>query len=210
MRTTERCSLRDRKRAETTARIEAAAVELVLRDGPDAATVDAISDRAGISPRTFFNYFDSKDSAILGIQPDGGDELVLEERLAAGHEGEDPVVVLVGVVAGVLRTGSGAGSRLRRDREAIIRRHPEILGSQLASLSARKTRLLEYAARILSGDVRFPDDADADARAGIVLAMCVAAVKAAFDEWARSAAPVDPQIEERAVALIHTTLRSLV
>jgi AcrR family transcriptional regulator len=34
---------------------EEAAVGLALRDDPDKVTIDAISERADVSPRTFFN-----------------------------------------------------------------------------------------------------------------------------------------------------------
>ncbi|GAB10468.1 putative TetR family transcriptional regulator [Gordonia araii NBRC 100433] len=61
--------MRDRKRAETLRRIHDAAVELTKRDGLADATVSAIAERAGVSRRTFFNYFDSKEDAVLGIQP---------------------------------------------------------------------------------------------------------------------------------------------
>ncbi|MFT4202099.1 MAG: helix-turn-helix domain-containing protein [Gordonia sp. (in: high G+C Gram-positive bacteria)] len=50
-------------------RIHDAAVELTRRDGLADATVSAIAERAGVSRRTFFNYFDSKEDAVLGIRP---------------------------------------------------------------------------------------------------------------------------------------------
>ena len=33
------------------------------------ATVDAIAERAGVSPRTVFNYFPTKEEAVLGVCP---------------------------------------------------------------------------------------------------------------------------------------------
>jgi AcrR family transcriptional regulator len=92
-------------------RIQAAAVELVLRDGPDAATIDAISERAGVSPRTFFNYFDSKDSALLGIQPaDPGERNLVEELSEAASRGEDLVELVVRLVVSVMGIVTPAGS----------------------------------------------------------------------------------------------------
>lgn len=57
--------LRERRRRETTALIHQAAVHCVERDGLEATTVARISEMAGISPRTFFRYFSSKEAAIL-------------------------------------------------------------------------------------------------------------------------------------------------
>lgn len=64
----QKISLQDRKCHETRARLEDAAVTLVLRDGLEHTPVDAISELADDSPRTFFNYFDSKESAIMGLR----------------------------------------------------------------------------------------------------------------------------------------------
>lgn len=62
----EELSLREQKRLETRLRIEDAATLLVDEHGFAAVTVEEICEKAGISRRTFFNYFDSKDSAVLG------------------------------------------------------------------------------------------------------------------------------------------------
>lgn len=59
--------LRERKRRQTRDAIERAAIELVGEFGYGEVTVDAICSRAGISQGTFFNYFPTKDAAIVGI-----------------------------------------------------------------------------------------------------------------------------------------------
>jgi AcrR family transcriptional regulator len=61
----EQAGLRARKKRQTRARIEAAALDLIERDGFDAATVEAIAAAAGIAPRTFFYYFPTKEDAVL-------------------------------------------------------------------------------------------------------------------------------------------------
>jgi AcrR family transcriptional regulator len=57
--------LRERKRRHTLERIAAAGLELFLRDGYDATTLEAIATAAGISRRTFFAYFKSKEEVLL-------------------------------------------------------------------------------------------------------------------------------------------------
>ena len=59
--------LRERKRRETRAAIERAAISLVDELGYDNVTVAMISERAVVSQGTFFNYFRTKDAAIVGI-----------------------------------------------------------------------------------------------------------------------------------------------
>lgn len=61
--------LRQRKRRETRQRIFDTAASLVARDGYDDVTVEDICQGAEISRRTFFNYMDSKDEAVLGPFP---------------------------------------------------------------------------------------------------------------------------------------------
>jgi AcrR family transcriptional regulator len=56
--------LRDRKKRRTRQAIRAAAIELFTAQGVDATTIDQIASAADISPRTFFNYFDSKEQAV--------------------------------------------------------------------------------------------------------------------------------------------------
>ncbi|WP_410216550.1 TetR/AcrR family transcriptional regulator [Paracoccus sp. (in: a-proteobacteria)] len=62
-------NLRDRRRRETARDIQVAALGLSLRDGYCTATTDAIAAEAGISTRTFFNYYPNKQAAILGVPP---------------------------------------------------------------------------------------------------------------------------------------------
>lgn len=57
--------LRERKRRETQQRIAEVGQRLFLTQGYDSTTLDAIAAEAGISRRTFFSYFKSKDDIIL-------------------------------------------------------------------------------------------------------------------------------------------------
>jgi AcrR family transcriptional regulator len=57
--------LRERKKVATRAAISHAAWTLMLQHGVDAATPDAIAEAADVSPRTFRNYFSSREEAIV-------------------------------------------------------------------------------------------------------------------------------------------------
>jgi AcrR family transcriptional regulator len=59
--TTPFTGLRERKRGETLARITDEALKLFVQRGFEATTLDDIAAAAGISRRTFFHYFESKE-----------------------------------------------------------------------------------------------------------------------------------------------------
>ncbi|MGA6168539.1 TetR/AcrR family transcriptional regulator [Amycolatopsis magusensis] len=57
--------LRERKKYATHRTLAATAVRLAAAHGLDQVTVEDIATEAGVSPRTFFNYFASKEDAVL-------------------------------------------------------------------------------------------------------------------------------------------------
>lgn len=58
------------RRHRTAKKIQAAAVSLAMQDGLANVTTEAIARRAGISTRTFFNYYPYKEAALAGPPPD--------------------------------------------------------------------------------------------------------------------------------------------
>lgn len=60
--------LRARKRRETLERITDAAMRLFIERGYAQTRVEDIAEAAGISRRTFFHYFESKDDILLSLQ----------------------------------------------------------------------------------------------------------------------------------------------
>lgn len=67
-------SLRERRRLQTARDIQRATLKLALAEGLDAITTDAIAAAAGVSTRTFFNYYPNKEAAAIGTPPGFRDE----------------------------------------------------------------------------------------------------------------------------------------
>ncbi|WP_325712041.1 TetR/AcrR family transcriptional regulator [Amycolatopsis sp.] len=57
--------LRARKKQATRIALHDAAIRLMTQAPPHSVTVEAICAEAGVSRRTFFNYFDSKEEALF-------------------------------------------------------------------------------------------------------------------------------------------------
>jgi AcrR family transcriptional regulator len=123
-------SLRDRKRAATWASInEAAAAAAMEETDLSKVTIEGIADEANISTRTFFNYFRSKEDAILGLRT----PFIDDGTAAAFVIGDDDD--LIEKVALLLfdvfeKTAGGSGGRLVR--VALMHRHPDLARIRLA------------------------------------------------------------------------------
>src|SRR6202795_1925598 len=64
-------SRREQKRQHTLQRIAETGLELFIANGYEATTLEAIAEGAGISRRTFFYYFKSKEEVLLAWQGSG-------------------------------------------------------------------------------------------------------------------------------------------
>ncbi|MDP2288677.1 MAG: TetR/AcrR family transcriptional regulator [Actinomycetota bacterium] len=203
-------SLRDRKRAQTRARIEDAAVELVLRDGLEHTTVHAISELAEVSPRTFFNYFDSKDGAILGIR----NAAMVEERVAeflAHPLYPQPVDAVVALLLSIFDFPS-TRLKIREERMELVRRYPELMTSQFEQLTATHGQLAGIVADILTrtSNAKAAHTPELTGLATITLAMCGTAIRVAMSELAEQHTHADSErIQARAVELIRSTMERI-
>ncbi|GAA2760374.1 TetR/AcrR family transcriptional regulator [Actinopolymorpha rutila] len=63
--TVRRTGLREQKKQATREALRTAALRLALERGPDNVRVDDIAEAAGVSPRTYNNYFSSREQAIV-------------------------------------------------------------------------------------------------------------------------------------------------
>ncbi|MDQ7905394.1 TetR family transcriptional regulator [Phytohabitans sp. ZYX-F-186] len=78
--------LRERKKAATRAALTDAAIRLAQERGVEHVTAEAIADAAGVSPRTFHNYFANKEEAILAAMWDFVREVVAAIRARPARE----------------------------------------------------------------------------------------------------------------------------
>ena len=130
---TETTGLRERKKAQTRRALTAAAIRLSIEKGtPDRVTIDEISNAAEVSSRTFFNYFCSKEEAILGVDPDRRVELRNELELRPVEE--SPVAALR---ASLLSTAEAIdeNAELWAQRLQLVREHPALSPGYVASFA---------------------------------------------------------------------------
>jgi AcrR family transcriptional regulator len=74
-------SRRQEHKMRTKRALQQAALDLFAKNGYDTTTTDEIAERAGVSARTFFRYFPTKDS-VLFVGEVGWVQSVTEEFLA--------------------------------------------------------------------------------------------------------------------------------
>ncbi len=63
----DRVSARELQRRDKTRQIISAATEIFLQEGFEAASMDRIVERAGVSKRTLYNYYPSKDEIFVSV-----------------------------------------------------------------------------------------------------------------------------------------------
>src|SRR5690625_2516034 len=135
---TEPMTLRERQRLEVTAAIHDAAAELLLDYGWTATTVDKIASQAGISNRTFFNYFATKEDAALGLRQL---HLPYEAHAAFLASEADLLERVVMLTMAVLRTAT-PDDGLSGRRATLLRMVPE-LRARLKHFSVTAGELIE-------------------------------------------------------------------
>lgn len=166
---------RDRRKRQTRAALTTAALHMVAERGLDQVTVDEISEAAGVSPRTFFNYFGGKDEAVIGDAV--LDQTRLHDRLAA-VPAQVPTVLAVRTAFAAFVEDIQGDRELWCLRMQVIERDPVLL-SRLVAVGVRNERTINaaVAARLgLPEDHHYPR---------LVAAVTGAALRACLAQWAR-------------------------
>jgi len=177
--------LRERKRAATRQAIQVATMQLIQERGIDGVTVDEIARVADIAPRTFFNYFPSKDAAVVGDTPalPGGGHV--DEFIAArGHILLDLAELLAHTADETL--GDRGLVKMRRE---IIKDHPQVSAMRMATLRHFEEDLVEVVGRRLVAESGAAEDEPtagdlAVDRSRLITYVAMGAMRAAWIRWA--------------------------
>ncbi|GAA1105761.1 TetR/AcrR family transcriptional regulator [Nocardiopsis composta] len=149
--------LRERKKLATRRSLQRAAVRLVLERGLDQVTVDDIAAEVGVSTRTFFNYFGSKDEALIGDGPPRASDEGRAVFIAGGPTG-DPIADLRAYLGSFLDDApEGYRSTMAdlRMRKCLVHREPSLMPLMMARFAeAEQAITADMAARLGTG----PDD----------------------------------------------------
>lgn len=121
---------RERKKLETRRALASAAVRLAAERGPDQVTIEEIADAVDVSVRTFFNYFSSKEEAIIGWDAEGLQSI--SDALIGRPAEEAPFEAMRAVIAGLF-DGVELWADQRALRHRLVREYPSLLPRFLAA-----------------------------------------------------------------------------
>ncbi|MGC4920543.1 TetR/AcrR family transcriptional regulator [Streptomyces sp. DT197] len=164
--------LRERKKAATRQAVHEAAMRLTREHGLDHVTVEAIADAAGISRRTFSNYFAGKEDAVLYCK-----EQYIQRLLDAVRDrpAEETHWQALRAATQVLRDPRLDPPRREWAQQTrLAMSHPSLLGRQLSTLATLERDL---AATLTA---RSPTD---PVRARVMAAAFLVALRIAMQLW---------------------------
>jgi len=175
--------LRERKRLATRRGIQRAVLTLVCDRGFDRVTVDDISAEAGVSPRTFFNYFGSKEAALVGDSLPLPPQEEIDRFVSAPPDGS--VLEDLGELLAWSADASEGDHELQRMRRSVLKDHPQIFGARMASLRQFENALAEVVADRLARSPEYAGRTRDELldRALLVTLVATAALKHAWTGW---------------------------
>jgi AcrR family transcriptional regulator len=154
-------SVRDRRIAATSARLTLITRELAVERGLSGFTIDEVCELADVSRRTFFNYFASKDDALLGISARRDETPLIEEFLAGGDPDDPEISPTLFDDFAKLTTDRWAQRDMdvaaARALHAVVEREPHLLARLLERVFQEERddiRLVEAREGLPEGDLR--------------------------------------------------------
>lgn len=169
--------LRERNRERNRTALADAALRLFTERGFDAVTVDDIAEAAGVSRRTFFRYFESKEDAVLPYEQERLDDL---RRALAGRPHDEPVLATLRRATTALAADQLADGVARQESMArmdILADNPSVLARNLE----RQSRMADELSAVVADHLGV--DPATSIEAQVVAGAAIAAVRAAATVW---------------------------
>lgn len=206
--------LRERKKRERGQALRRAAIDLALEKGYHNVTVEDICERCGVSRRTFFNYYSSKEEALLGRADtvfDEEDQPAIEEFEAGGPHGS-LIADLEHLLSFIVATRMNKREEMHQ-YHLMLKQDSSLLQLQMARMGNNERLFRQIIQRRLDGRPRTasapvaPFDGTTDScpteqeepvsvRAEAVAALAMMALKATFTRLRRLEGDPNPIIEE--------------
>jgi AcrR family transcriptional regulator len=166
--------LRERKKVATRQALHEAAVRLAIEHGAERLTVEAIADEAGVSRRTFSNYFANKEEALLH-----GDHQRIQALvdMARARPADEPPWTALSNAAAEFFAHLGDLDPAWVAQGRLVRSQPALVARQVSTFAALELILeAEVAARTTTPD-------PAGVRARLTAATFLAALRVALNIW---------------------------
>ncbi len=182
-------SLRERKKLATRRLLRCVALDLVAERGLANVTVEDIAEAADVSPRTFFNYFPSKEAALFGGH-DPERAARLRDRIASEAPGEPALTALRMVMAQDAEAivdefrllGGDPADWMRRIK--VARGDPQVRAAHAAQMALIERAITEGLA------ARLGVSPEADPYPGVLAAVAVGVTRACTAFWGGSGGAV--------------------
>jgi AcrR family transcriptional regulator len=165
--------LRERKKQATREALRLAALRLAMEKRWEQVRVEDIAAEAGVSTRTFNNYFASKDEAFLATAYDRGARM---QAALAARPAEEPLwpAVINAVVHGF------ADQAVDLRQAGRIRLTPTLAAEQLKAVIVIERALADEIAGRIGADVEH------DLYPGLVAAAAISATRVTVEHWLRT------------------------
>jgi AcrR family transcriptional regulator len=174
-------NLRERNKARARAEIADAALRLFFDRGFEGVTIEEIVSAAGVSRRTFFRYFETKEDALLADYPE------LNARLSKALDATEPDNAM-----GAIRAGLHGMADWYIERSEAVLARSNVIRDTSTNVAGRNLEFLTQ----WEGGVAHAVANQVGAGAGDLLpraaaAMIVGAFRAALTQWVRSSCRED-------------------
>ncbi|MBV9659762.1 MAG: TetR family transcriptional regulator [Acidimicrobiales bacterium] len=195
-------SHRVRKKQATRQAIHEAAFDLVDACGLSQVTIEAISEKAGLAPRTFWSYFASKEDAVVNHDPTRPE--ALRAALLARPAGEDPLTALRRVLEQEMIERNRDPEPATR-RHQLVQREPQLMAAVAAAYDEMARALVEAVAQ------RIGSPREKDMLPEVLVAAAFGACRVAQQRWADSRCQRPfPELIDEAFAQLAQALAPLV